>query len=99
MALDHVPVEERGDQCTNTHLRDLYVGVDLTRHSLLKTFKNFGVEPFDPMGEKFDPNFHTALFQAPFEEEEEGRVFKVLKVGYMINERVLRSAQVGVVKK
>ncbi|KAI8911567.1 GrpE nucleotide exchange factor [Gorgonomyces haynaldii] len=95
MALDAVPETKREE---NQDLKNLWVGVDLTRKELLKTFKHFGVEPYDPMGEKFDPNMHTALFQAPMADKEPGTVFHVTKVGYKIKDRVLRSAQVGVVQ-
>lgn len=78
-------------------LRDLYTGVSMTEAELLKTLKRYGVEQYNPEGEKFDPNLHQALFQAPMPEKEVGTVFSVQKVGYLIKGRVLRPAQVGVV--
>ena len=99
MALDAVPEKERGNEATNTELKNLYTGVNMTRSELLKTFKKFGVEPFDPKGEKFDPNLHTALFQAPIQGQEPGTIFQVTKIGYKIKDRILRSAQVGGVKE
>eukprot|EP00842_Homolaphlyctis_polyrhiza_P004317 jgi/Hompol1/4887/HPOL_003999-RA len=95
MALDSVPEAERSG--SNDHLKNLYTGVSMTRAELLKTLKQFGVVPFDPIGEKFDPNLHQALFQAPVPGKEPGSIFQVTKVGYKIHERVLRPAQVGVV--
>jgi molecular chaperone GrpE len=71
----------------------------MTRTELLKTLKKYGVESFDALGQKFDPNLHTALFQAPITGKEPGTVFDVQKAGYMIKDRVLRSAHVGVVKE
>lgn len=94
MALDSVKHEDREQ---TKPLADFYDGVLMTRTELLKTFKRFGVEPFVSLDRPFDPNMHTALFKAPAAGKEPGTVFHVQKDGYMINDRVLRSAHVGVV--
>lgn len=96
MALDAVDESHRKD---NEHLNNLYVGVGMTQKELLKTLKQFGVESFDPQGERFDPNMHQALFQAAVADKEPGTIFQVTKIGYKIHERILRPAQVGVVKE
>jgi len=62
----------------------------------LQVFKKFGVEKFDPLNEKFDPNRHYALFQIPDPSKPSGTVAAVVKVGYMLHDRVLRPAEVGV---
>ncbi|KAJ3328253.1 Mitochondrial matrix cochaperone [Blyttiomyces sp. JEL0837] len=95
LALKSVPTAERDG--SNQHLKDLFAGVSMTRDNLLKTFKRFGIEPYNPVGEKFDPNLHQALFQAPIPGKEPGTVFDCTKIGFMIGGRVLRPAQVGVV--
>jgi molecular chaperone GrpE len=59
---------------------------------------NLGIEEYDPIGQPFDANYHQALFQAPVDGKEPGTVFSVQKTGFKILERVLRPAQVGVVK-
>ncbi|KAI8377736.1 co-chaperone GrpE [Radiomyces spectabilis] len=84
--------EKLVDQLTN-----LYTGVSMTEAELVKTLKRHGVEQHNPEGEVFDPNKHQALFQAPIPDKEAGTVFSVQKLGYMIKDRVLRPAQVGVV--
>ena len=99
MALESVPAAERGDECSHPELKNLYVGVKMTQAELAKTLKRFGIEEFDPIGSKFDPNFHMALFQVKIVGKEEGTIVSVQKVGYMINDRVLRPAQVGVAEK
>ncbi|KAL2913009.1 GrpE, mitochondrial [Polyrhizophydium stewartii] len=99
MALDAVPEAERAGASSNAHLKNLYTGVSMTRAELLKTFKQFGVEAYNPINEKFDHNLHQALFQAPMPGKEPGTVFQVTKVGYKIHDRVLRPAQVGVVRE
>lgn len=88
------PVEKGAD----THLRELYEGVEATQRLLLHTLFKHHVKPFDPTGEKFDPNRHEALYQAPIPGKEPGTVLECQKVGYMIKDRVLRAAQVGVVQ-
>ncbi|KAG0352728.1 Mitochondrial matrix cochaperone [Podila minutissima] len=98
MALKNVPQEELAETSTNAHLKNLHTGVSMTRDELLKTFKRYGVEPYDPMNEKFDPNLHQANFQVPMPGKEPGTVFDVQKIGFMIKGRVLRPAQVGVVQ-
>ncbi|KAJ3014560.1 UNVERIFIED_CONTAM: Mitochondrial matrix cochaperone [Siphonaria sp. JEL0065] len=97
IALKSVPEAERTND-SNKVLKDFYSGVSMTHTNLLKTFKRVGVEPFEnTLGAKFDHNLHEAIFQAPVPGKEPGTVLEVLKSGYMIKGRVLRSAQVGVV--
>ncbi|KAG0001481.1 Mitochondrial matrix cochaperone [Modicella reniformis] len=98
LAIKNVPAEEISETSTNTHLKSLHTGVSMTRDELLRTFKRYGVESYDPINEKFDPNLHQANFQVPMPGKEPGTVFDVQKIGYMIKGRVLRPAQVGVVQ-
>ncbi|KAJ3186679.1 GrpE protein 1, mitochondrial [Gaertneriomyces sp. JEL0708] len=79
-------------------LKDFHTGVTMTRSNLVSSFKRFNIEEFSPHGEKFDPNWHEALFQAPIPGKEAGTIFEVAKTGYRIGDRVLRPAQVGVVQ-
>jgi molecular chaperone GrpE len=81
------------------HLADLHHGVELTHRVLLQTLFKYHVKPFDPTGESFDPNRHEALYQAPVPDKQPGSVIDCQKVGYMIKDRVLRAAQVGVAKE
>ncbi|CAL1705068.1 unnamed protein product [Somion occarium] len=80
------------------YLKDLHTGVEMTHRLLLQTLFKYGVKPFDPTGDKFDPNRHEALYQAPVPGKEPGTVLDCQKDGYMIKDRVLRAAQVGVVQ-
>lgn len=80
------------------YLNDLYTGVEMTHRLLLQTLFKYHVKPFDPLGDKFDPNRHEALYQAPIPGKEPGTVLDVQKTGYTIKDRVLRAAQVGVVQ-
>ncbi|CAL5075107.1 unnamed protein product [Urochloa decumbens] len=77
-------------------LKTLLEGVDMTDKQLAEVLKKFGVEKFDPINEKFDPSRHCAIFQIPDSSKPQGTVASVVKVGYMLHDRVLRPAEVGV---
>ncbi|KZV64930.1 GrpE-domain-containing protein [Peniophora sp. CONT] len=87
------------DKTPADHLRDLYNGVELTHRQLLQTLFKYHVKPFDPVGDKFDPNRHEALYQAPVPGKEPGTVIDCQKIGFTIKDRVLRAAQVGVAQE
>lgn len=70
----------------------------MTDDILLSTLKKHGLERFDPLGQKFNPNEHEALMQNPQEGQEENTVFFVQQKGFKLNGRVLRAAKVGVVR-
>ncbi|KAI1794575.1 GrpE-domain-containing protein [Ganoderma leucocontextum] len=86
------------EKTADTHLRDLYEGVEATQRLLVHTLFKHHVKPFDPTGEAFDPNKHEALYQAPIPGKTPGTVLECQKVGYTIKDRILRAAQVGVVQ-
>ncbi|VDB82973.1 unnamed protein product [Peniophora sp. CBMAI 1063] len=87
------------DKTPTDHLRDLYNGVELTHRQLLQTLFKYHVKPFDPTGDKFDPNMHEALYQAPVPGTEAGTVLDCQKIGFTIKDRLLRAAQVGVAQE
>ena len=95
-ALDAVPPEARA--AAEPGLAALIEGVELTERSLLNALEKHGVKKFDPAGEKFDPNFQQAMFEVPDASVPSGTVVQVVQAGYMIGERVLRPALVGVSK-
>jgi molecular chaperone GrpE len=73
-------------------------GVELTERELLKVLEKNGVKRFDPKGAKFDPNLHQSMFEVPDANVPSGFVVQVIQPGYMIGDRVLRPALVGVSK-
>lgn len=77
-------------------LKTLLEGVDMTDKQFGEVFRKFGVEKFDPLNENFDPNRHYAIFQILDPSKPSGTVASVVKVGYMLYDRVLRPAEVGV---
>jgi molecular chaperone GrpE len=78
--------------------RALLDGVGLTERELLKVLDKHGVKKFDPLGAKFDPNLHQAIFEVPDPNVPAGSVVQVVQPGFMIGDRVLRAALVGVSK-
>ncbi|RDX91830.1 grpE, partial [Mucuna pruriens] len=77
-------------------LKTLLQGVEMTEKQLLEVLKKYGVEKFDPTNEPFDPHRHNAIFQIPDGSKPPGTVATVLKAGYMLYDRVIRPAEVGV---
>lgn len=77
-------------------LKTLLEGVEMTEKQLTEVFKKFGLEKYDPTDEEFDPNRHNAVFQVPDASKPAGHVAVVLKAGYMLHDRVIRPAEVGV---
>lgn len=74
-------------------------GVELTRRDLLNAFAKHRIEPVNPeRGEKFDPNRHQAMFEAPVPGAAPGTVIEVMQAGFVIADRLLRPALVGVAK-
>ncbi len=95
-ALDAVTPELRAS--AETGVKALVDGVELTERELLKALEKNGMRQFSPQGEKFDPNLHQAMFEVPDATVPAGSVVQVVQPGYMIGERVLRPALVGVSK-
>ncbi|WP_281062991.1 nucleotide exchange factor GrpE [Aminobacter sp. AP02] len=79
-------------------LASLIEGVEVTERSMLAALERHGVRKLDPQGEKFDPNFHQAMFEVPNPDVPANTVVQVVQSGYTIGDRVLRPAMVGVAK-
>jgi molecular chaperone GrpE len=72
-------------------------GVQLVYDTLLKALEGHGAKPMEnPLGKELDPNFHEAIATLPNEEYEEGRISNIVKTGWMLNDKLLRAAQVVV---
>jgi molecular chaperone GrpE len=95
-ALDALPAEARTS--AQAGLKALVEGVELTERELIKALEKNGVRQFTPQGEKFDPNVHQAMFEVPDASVPAGSIVQVVQPGYMIGERVLRPALVGISK-
>ncbi|MBV6657231.1 MAG: nucleotide exchange factor GrpE [Devosiaceae bacterium] len=78
--------------------RNLLEGVEMTERELLSVLDKNGIRRIDPRGEKFDPNKHQAMFEVPDPNQPAGMVTEVVAPGFLIGDRVLRPAMVGVSK-
>ena len=79
-------------------MKTLLEGVELTERDLLKTLEKYGIKQIDPQGQRFDPNLHQAMFEVEDTSVTTGTVVQVVQAGFVIGERVLRPALVGVSK-
>ena len=93
---------EQTDEATKADLpqevQALLEGVDATQRDLLTVLGRHKVQPLNPMGEKFDPNLHEAMFEAPGTGQPAGTIIDVVETGYVMEERLLRPAKVGIAK-
>lgn len=83
-------------EAADNTVKTLLEGVELTGRELAKALEKHGVRKLEPLGQKFDPNFHQAMFEIPDDTVPTGTVKQVVQPGYAIGERVLRPAMVGV---
>ncbi len=87
------------DQLEGNELaQQLAVGVQMTEKQLADAFAKHGLTRIDPKGQQFDPNFHQAMFEIPDATVEPGTVVQVIQAGYVLNERLLKPAMVGIAK-
>ena len=93
-AIESAPAGQGDDEL----LRTLLQGVAATERELLAGFERHGVRRIDPLGERFDHNFHQAMFEVENTGKPAGTVVQVLQPGYVMHDRLLRPALVGVAK-
>ncbi|MCM2472578.1 nucleotide exchange factor GrpE [Rhizobium sp. CG5] len=95
-AIDAIPEDMRA--AAEAGLAVLIEGVEMTERGMLSTLERHGVKKIEPVGQKFDPNFHQAMFEIPNPDVANNTVVQVVQAGYTIGDRVLRPAMVGVAK-
>ncbi len=93
-ALDAIPAELREDE----KMKSLIVGLEATGKELESVFRKNGVEKFVAVGETLDPNKHQAMVEIPVADTAPGTIVHEMQAGYMIRDRLLRPALVGVAK-
>lgn len=94
-AVDAIPDTLREDE----KMKGLVVGIEATQRELEKVFKQNGIERVAAVGMPLDPNQHQAMMEIPSDDHEAGTVIQEMQSGWMIKERLLRPAMVGVSKK
>lgn len=96
--LEALQAAQGGAESDLSAIRTLHEGVVMTEQQLQKVFREFQITPVGAVGDKFDPNVHDALFEYEDAGKTPGSIGQLMKVGYLLNSRVIRPAQVGVVK-
>ena len=94
-ALELVPAEARK---ASDVLDALMVGLEATEREVLAAFEKHGIKKVTPLGERFDYNLHQAMFEAENTGKPPGTVVQVMQPGYVLHDRLLRPAMVGVAK-
>lgn len=93
-ALASIPPELHDDE----RIASIITGLEAMDAQLMKTFDKNGIKKIEPMGEPFNPNFHEVMFEAPTPGQPAGIVIQVVESGYVLNDRLLRAAKVGISK-
>jgi molecular chaperone GrpE len=93
-ALSAIPPELRGDD----RLKPLVTGIEMTNKELENVFQRNGITKIDAIGAKLDPNRHQAMIELERPDAEPGTIVEEMQAGYMIKDRLLRPALVGVAK-
>jgi len=93
-ALDAITEEQRKDEVVGL----LYEGIAATERVMLSNFEKHGIQKIEPTEGKFDPNFHEVMFEAPTPGKQNGEIIQLLEAGYVLHDRLLRPARVGVAK-
>ncbi len=79
-------------------IASIITGLEAMDANLLKTFEKHGIKKIEPLDETFNPNFHEVMFEAPVPGKPAGIVIQVVEAGYVIADRLLRAAKVGISK-
>ena len=90
-------IPENKDEMDET-LKNILIGVDMTGREFGSVLERHGISKINPEGEKFDYNLHQAMFEVPTNEVEPGTVVQVVQLGYLLHDRLIRPAMVGVSK-
>lgn len=94
-AVDAIPESLREDE----KMKGLVFGIEATQRELEKVFKSHGITRIPAVGMPLDPNQHQAMMEVPSEKHDAGTVVQEMQSGWMIKDRLLRAAMVGVAKK
>ena len=97
-ALSTVPEKLREDKTNHPDLANLYGGLKMTEGIMLRTLERHGLKKFTGLDEKFNPNMHEVLYEAPVPGKEAGTIIACQSTGYQLNGRTIRAAKVGVAK-
>ena len=94
-ALDSIPAEALEG---NDLIKNVLSGIEAMEKHLLNTFEKHGIQKIEPLDEKFDPNLHEVMFETPIPGKAGGTIIQVIEPGYVLHDRLLRPARVGIAK-
>lgn len=94
-AIDSIPAGLAGG---DERVKSVVAGIEAMEREILSRFEKHGIRKIEPLGEPFNPNFHEVMFEAPGTGKPAGAVIQVVESGYMLHDRLLRPARVGVAK-
>ena len=80
-------------------IKNLIIGLEIIEKEIINTFEKHNITQICPIGEKFDYNLHQAMFEVPTNEKDPGYIVEVSQKGYLLNDRLVRPAMVGISKK
>ena len=80
-------------------IKNLVIGLEIVEKEIINSFEKHNLKQISPLGEKFDYNLHQAMFEVPTNEKEPGYVVQVSQKGYILHDRLVRPAMVGISKK
>ena len=80
-------------------IKNLVIGLEIVEKEMINSFEKHNIKQISPLGEKFDYNIHQAMFEVPTNEKEPGHVVEVSQKGYLLYDRLVRPAMVGISKK
>ena len=80
-------------------IKNLIIGLEIVEKEIINTLEKNNVKQISPLGEKFDYNLHQAMFEVPTDEKEPGYIVEVSQKGYLLHDRLVRPAMVGISKK
>ncbi|MDC1260816.1 nucleotide exchange factor GrpE [Pseudomonadota bacterium] len=95
-ALDSIPEDKSN---LSEPIKNLILGLEIVEKEIVTTLEKNNIKQISPLGEKFDYNFHQAMFEIPTNECDPGLVVEVSQNGYLLYDRLVRPAMVGISKK
>ncbi len=93
-ALESIPEEAKNGN--DELFKNLLVGVEATEREMLRAFEKNGIKKIEPINVPFDPHQHEVMFEAPMPGKPAGTIIQLVEAGYVLNDRLLRPARVGV---
>ena len=94
-AVQAAPKEKKG---LDEPIKNLVIGVEIVLNEINSVLEKNSIKKIDPKGEKFDYNLHQAMYEAPSDEFQTGTVIEVIQEGYLLHDRLVRPAMVGISK-